>query len=234
MEIMEKTRRCLFTIKLRNEYDRVSSQFRVTPDNIGHAVYPIVEYIHEERPDYIVALDRGARIPALATLMLHRELYGRLPTRDTKIHFRKISVGIEKNIQKDHLREGVGKMLKDTPSPKVLLLDDWIHEGRTKALAIDVFTELSRGKADIHYGVMIGNSIGKGLHKRGSKGPDVWGTVPNFGYYTWHDRHDIMGVEYDDLLHPRRIGSPEAVIFRKRVERSIKNFVEQVRAGNGV
>jgi hypothetical protein len=232
MEKLAEGRTVLPRPTLRNLYDRVTSKFLVMPENIGYAVYPLVEFIHEERPDYILAFDRGARITALATAMLHRELYGDLPTRDHKINLRKVSVNVDRDILRVQLQSDVGQMLASTESPKVLLLDDWIHGGQTKALATDLITEFSGGKADIHYGVMIGNGTGKGLGKGKGEGADVWGVGSNFGYYSWRNKTHLIGIDYNDDLQPHSTLSPQAVIFRNKVARNIRRFAGQVKASD--
>lgn len=71
--------------------ERLKSKILISPNNIPAFVYPIVEFIHTVKPDYIIANDRGGRLTALATGVLYQELYGELSTRDRMILFRRMS-----------------------------------------------------------------------------------------------------------------------------------------------
>lgn len=228
LSIMERLKEVQIEPTIKDRFNKWLAKYLVTPDNIGYAVAPIVEYIHEEEPDYILAMDRGARIVGLATALLHHELYGTLPTKDKKIHFRKISVNSDAEIVRKQVGEDVDRMLEETESPKLLLLDDWIHGGETKKMITDVITDVSGGQVEIKYGVLIGDDTGKGFGTKGiGEGADVWGVANNFGYYSWRNNTNVTGVEYDNHLQVRNTLAPEATIFRRRVARSIKRYAQQ-------
>ena len=62
--------------------EKFKAKFLITPANIPEFVLPIVEFINDAKPDYIIANDRGGRLVAFAAHILHQELYGELSTRD--------------------------------------------------------------------------------------------------------------------------------------------------------
>lgn len=163
---------------VKNLSNKLSSKFILTPENIPNVTYPIVNFIHQEQPDYILAFDRGARIIALATHMLYRDIYGQLPTRDRKINFRKVSRKVPREEMRTQFKSDVEQMMTVTDSPKVLLLDDWVLTGETKNLAKEFISEFSGGKAEILFGVMRGKG----------KGADISGDRNSFAYYAWRNK----------------------------------------------
>jgi hypothetical protein len=67
----------------------VRDSVSINADNLGEFALPIVEYIHQTKPDFVVASDRGARLIGLAVHRLYRKLYGRFPTADGTMRFRR-------------------------------------------------------------------------------------------------------------------------------------------------
>lgn len=227
LSIMERLRRIKTEPTLKDRANSLLAHYLVTSDNIGYAVAPLVGHIHKEKPNYILAFDRGARIVGLATAMLHHEMYGPLPTLDKKIHFRKVSVSADPEQLKSYLGPLVNLMLDQVDNPKLLVLDDWIHGGETKAVATDLIAELSDGKVDLTYGVLIGDDIGKGFGKGKGNGADVWGVANNFAYYSWRNNEKVTGVDYDSNLQVRKTLAPKATVFRRHVAQSIKRYAQQ-------
>ncbi len=198
----------------------------ITAENLGEFALPIVEYIRETKPDFIVASDRGARLLGLAVHRLYGELYGRLPTSDGTIRFRRFS---KSNAQKDtekHIRPLVDEMLRHKKKPVVLVLDDWVCSGGTKTLAQTVFDRLSKNKVDMRFGVMLGS------------GGDVSGhdqKTSNFaGTTDWHDDSEIIGVRYEGRNYSNSgvkaspVRSEQAKDYRRRVYKGIDKLVRKI------
>lgn len=192
----------------------VDTKTRITADNIAEFAYPLAQFVEQVRPDYIVACDRGARMIALAVHMLYGRLYGALPTQDHSIHFRKISRKVPTAVVREALRPDVERMLATTESPTVLVLDDWVATGGTKSLTQELFAELSGGRVNLLYGVMRGGQA------------DVSGSKDSFALGDWHDRPDLIGVDYDmGSSEPHKVDSKAALAYRQRMSAGIEKFV---------
>lgn len=194
----------------------VDARIAITADNIAEFAYPLVQFIEQVRPDYIVACDRGARIIGLAVHMLYKRLYGALPTQDHAIHFRKISRNVPADTVRNVLRPDIQRMLATVESPTVFVLDDWVITGGTKSLAQNVFSELSGDKINVLYGVMRG------------AGADITGSKNSTAFGDWHDKPDLIGVDYfGSALEPHKVKSPVALEYRKKMSESIRRFVQE-------
>lgn len=195
----------------------VDTYTRITADNVAEFAYPLAQYIEQVKPDYIVACDRGARIIGLAVHMLYRRLYGALPTRDHTISFRKISTSVPIEVIKEVLQPDIKHMLATVESPTVLVLDDWVTTGKTKDLVYELFAELSQNRVNVLYGVMRG------------EGADITGNKDSSAFSDWHDRVDLIGVDYNSNdLRPSKVDSKTPLEYRKRMIVSIKKFVREL------
>ena len=196
----------------------VDTKTRITADNVAEFAYPLAQFVEQVRPDFIIACDRGARIIGLAVHMLYSRLYGALPTQDHAISFRKISHKVPEDAVRDILRPDVERMLSTTTdSPTVLVLDDWVATGGTKSLVHELLAELSGGRVNVLYGVMRGG------------GGDVTGSQDSAALGDWHDRADLIGVDYNSSdLRPFRVDSRAALDYRRRMSASIDSFVKDL------
>lgn len=113
-------------------------------------------------------------------------------------------------------------MLAATESPIVLVLDDWVATGGTRNMVRELFDELSGGKINLLYGVMRGS------------GADVSGKQDSGALGDWHDRPDLIGVDYDAFsLKPHRVDSPAALAYRQRMAANISKYVADLRTPVG-
>lgn len=208
----------------------------VNADNLGEFALPIVEYIKETKPDYVIASDRGARLLGLAVHRLYTELYGTFPTQDGRLNFRRFSKSNTQEQTEKHLKPLIDEMLKDGEKKTVLILDDWVCSGGTKRLAQQVFDKLSKGKIKIKFGVLIG------------KGGDVSGnhsrTSQFAGLTDWRDDSNIIGVEYSGGIDDYKFGkdfstpikakpvrSQESLGYRTRMYKGIGKLVNAINEG---
>lgn len=198
----------------------------ITAENIGEFALPIVEYIHQTQPDYVVASDRGARLLGLAVFRLHKRLYGRFPTADGSMRFRRFSKSNTSEATEQHLQPLVNEMLQYKKRPTVLVLDDWVCSGGTKKLAQQTFDKLSRGRIKTKFGVLIGG--GADISGHGSQ------TSGFAGVTDWRDDSNIIGIKYgkDNWGSTGIIASPvrseQARDYRRRMYQGIDKLVERL------
>ena len=147
------------------------------PGNMADFVFPIVERIKETNPDYIVANDRGARLIGFATYILYKKLYGRLPTIDGTIRFRRFSKSNSLEETIGHARSLLKEITSCKENPNVLFIDDLIYSGSTEERVEQVFHILGNGKIRVQFYYYM-NDINKldGLN--------------------WRDYPDQIGVDY--------------------------------------
>lgn len=198
----------------------------ITADNIGEFALPIVEYIHQTQPDYVVASDRGARLLGLAVFRLHNRLYGRFPTADGTMRFRRFSKSNTQEATEQHMQPLVDEMLHHKKKPTVLVLDDWVCSGGTKRMAQQTFDKLSKGKIKTKFGVLIGG------------GADVSGHNPHTsgfaGVTDWRDDSNIIGVRYgndnwgSNGIRGKPVRSEQARDYRRRMYEGIDKLVDRI------
>lgn len=195
----------------------LSDSALVTADNIAEFVFPIVEYIRATQPDCIIACDRGARLIGLATFMLYAELYGKLPTHDGTLKFRRISKSNTQQRTQEHLEPLAQELLEARDTPRVLVLDDWISSGGTKDMVNESFRNLSDGLIDVKFGVLQGS--GADVSGNSGKSGGFAGTVE------WHDNSRLIGVDYHGMSARIERGD-EHRKYRRRIRNSVQSFVK--------
>lgn len=187
----------------------------VTGENIAEFVLPLVEFIRKLQPDCIVACDRGARPIAQAVSALYHSLYGNLPSADGIINMRRISKANPVEQTKEHLRLLVDKLMQDRDHATILVLDDWINSGFTQRIVNKMFSELSEGKIDVKFGVLVGS------------GADVSGKLGDYSV-VWHDEPELTGIEYDGFV-PRIIHSEARRKFLEQMSRNIREVSKAIK-----
>lgn len=199
----------------------------VNADNIGEFALPLVEYINQTQPDYVMASDRGARLLGLAVFKLHGLLYGRFPTADGTIKFRRFSKSNSQEDTEEHLQPLVDEMLEYKQRPRVLVLDDWVVSGGTQRLAREIFDKLGKGRIKVNFGVLMGAGADVSGHDSQTSG---------FASSTdWRDDSNIIGVRYgsDNFgysgVKARPVRSDEAMEYRKRMYNGIEKFAKLVK-----
>jgi hypothetical protein len=197
---------------------RASTKVTINSDNIPYVAYPIARFIEKEKPDYVIACDRGARIIALATHMLYQELYGTFPTRNHTIAFRKISRKMSPEIIRQQLEADMFRILGVVESPKIFVLDDWIFTGKTISQLRKIIMEASDRKAKVFFGVMLGR--GEGI--------DISGDSNSFAFWDKRNKGDLVGVDYDSELIPFKTNSPEAIAHRGQLLKSVRAFARRI------
>jgi hypothetical protein len=193
--------------------DKVLSRVYIRPETLPHLVFPLVEYVHENKPDYIIGLDSGGRIPTLALYMLHQRLYGQLPTIDHSVHFKKLSRKLPHWIMYDQLSPVVRELLQHKQYPHVFVVDDWINTGKTKDLVTNTFDHLSGGKISVSYGVMRGWRA------------DITGDLFSVGLTAWRDNPNMSGVLYEKgKVTPQVMHTSQAHHLREEIAKHMDIF----------
>lgn len=202
----------------RGILNKMVAKFFITENNVIYFTYPLVEFVHNANPDYIIVLDSGARLAGFALHKLYQELYGGLPTQNHAILYRKVSGKMSKDQINERLQPDVEKMLVTNESPTVFVVDDWTKTGRTKTKVKSTITDLSRGKVNVLFGVL------RGL------GADVTGDKFSLAISTWRNRDDQNGIEYrtdPNKAHPVR--SSTARFIRQRISTNVQEFAKRLR-----
>lgn len=195
--------------------NKLQGVLQITPDNICRYVYPLVQDIHSGRPDYIIAIDSGARITGLAVHLLYQKIYGALPSKDHSVHFRKVSHFSSVEVNRKVLKPDVEGMLLWNSSPQLFVIDDWINTGMTQRMVKHLISDLSNGRVRVRFGVM--RELFTGI-------ADVSGAKFSGARTTWRDNATLIGVDHKEAV-PWRINSPEALILRRQVSSSIDKFI---------
>lgn len=211
--IEHESQQRLYIIPPQSVRDRIVQKFYIRPEHIPYLVYPLVEFVNKESPDYIIALDSGGRIPGLAMHMLYQQLYGALPTQDHSIHFKKLSRKMPDSAVYQQLAPVVDYILSNRQKSHVFVLDDWINTGLTKQRVTQAFDDLSKGKVTVSYGVM-----------RGWRG-DISGDPFSFATTAWRDNSKKYGIIYEnDAITPKILRTTEAISLREDIAAHIKVF----------
>lgn len=189
--------------------------FQITPDNICQYVYPLVEYMHGMQPDYIMALDSGARLTGLVVSWLYYRLYGPLPSLDHRIHFKKVSHFSSSTFNSLSLQKEVGQMLAVNDSPSLFVIDDWVNTGMTLQMIKQTLDNLSGGRIKVRFGVM--RELIPGV-------ADISGAKLNVARTVWRDNVDLIGVKYEGL-NPQVVRSRGALSLRSQIYASVDDFV---------
>ncbi len=152
--------------------------------NIVKFSLPLVHYIHDFQPDYILAMDTGARPIGLAVHELYRQIYGPLPTKDGTIKFAKIRGHRCFSDNTKKLMTLLRRMLQDD-TKKVFCIDDTINGGNTLKEAKSLFPLF-----DVRFGTLTHDGLSE-VH------PDVCADGQKDCYWDWKDIDPLLGVVYD-------------------------------------
>ena len=189
---------------------------RATAEDVCEFVLPIVQYIRELKPDYIVANDRGARVVGLAVAQMYKRLHGRLPTVDGSLRFRRFSKSNTRGETERHVQPLVEEMLRKKERPVVLFLDDWVCSGKTRNIAEETFKKLSGGKVETKFAVFSGH------------GGNVSGTCSL--NVDWADNPQLIGVDYKGT-NAFAVRSEESREYRKRMIYGADRLVAKIVKG---
>ncbi len=205
----------------RSPQEWLRGKFHVDTENIPRLVYPLAKFIHEEKPDYVLAIDSGARITGLALFAFYHELYGELPTKDHRIHFRKISHSFPAEVVRRQLKPDICEVMSSSESPLLFVVDDCVNTGTTTLMLRLLVSELSEGKVRLKIGVMREFLAGV---------TDVRGDTFSLARATWRNNSQLIGVEYTDKIIPHVMRTAEAANLRREIFTNVRGFASKIKS----
>lgn len=209
----------------------------VTVETIPYAARTAVEFLHDERPDAVIAADRGGRMMGFATHYAWSKRYPdeRFPTRKNSIQFARLTrKELDRYEYRDLLvrtlgRAGVigenGSLIANKDSCiddiKITLMDDWVFRGRSLGLFRETAWDLGITDSNISVITMC-NKPAEGVKHAVNPAFTVWEMS------AWKDNSDAVGVHYPD--HPARpvvLGSDYAREQRRDIIESVDRYFEK-------
>jgi len=201
--------------------------------DLPYIVRPIVEYLHETRPDAIVAADRGARFMAFAVFRSWKKRFPdeRFPTRDAKIHFARItsksakSEQVERAIHHALGAAGLSAHQKQEAVPKVILLDDWVDGGSTIKRFTAAVESFGLSAANTSLVTMCGKTADGFNHMVSDPSRDTTNSI-------WNAYDEYIGVTYhrQNPTVPMAWPNADARSARERVGQYIDDYYERFSA----
>lgn len=198
------------------------------PKKLPETALPIVDYIHETKPDIVIACDRGARLLGIAVFLTWKNTFKseRFPTIDNKLHFARISKSSPIDSMQNRINQIFDSSLQAAGQPNkeidsdnglnVLFIDDWAIGGETQEIAKSLLVQHNaRGS----WAVL------------GGKKSDI-SCIPSFfgpaSFLTsWRDNSSQIGIQYKDSANssyayetPVAVRSERATRNRKAIARA--------------
>jgi hypothetical protein len=145
--------------------DAFRSYGRLSFRNLPYLVRPIVEAIHDIRPNIIIAGDRGARLFALTALQSWRKRFPGepFPTRSGGIQLARVT---SRSASDQDVRKAVqfaiehsgpkGTLLPVDETDHIMYLDDWASKGKTIKRFVSVVMDLGISRENITYATLSG------------------------------------------------------------------------------
>jgi hypothetical protein len=203
----------------------------VNNNTIKHAARTAAEFLHTERPDAVIAADRGGRLLALATLHTWRKRYPgeRFPTRDGGIAIARLTA---KELGIYDYTELVGQTLQragvidrdrriiETPDrrardTKISFMDDWVHRGTSFGMFNAAAAEYGIKPYNLS-AITMCNKVMDGVRHVVNPAFQVWEMS------AWKDDGDAIGVDYS--YHPAMPRPTSSVFSRRQREEIIANI----------
>lgn len=198
--------------------ERLKSKFKIDAKNIGYFVYPLAQFIYNQKPNYIIALDSGARLTGFALMQLYHRLYGELPTFDHAISYRRISHRVDEEKVRAQITADAQRMLQSTENPSVLIVDDWVNKGTTQEDVKRIFREVSGGRIQVTFGVM---------RELGLRSADITADRFSIARTAWHHDAKKIGVKYEDAsIKATAVRGGEALMTRRKIKEGIDQFID--------
>lgn len=203
----------------------IPSTGTITIKDLPAMAVPVVGFIEQTQPDVVVGCDRGARIYALAVHSLWSNLKAqeqRLPTLDGKMHFARLSTSLGLNVTS----EALARILEASTSEakrqgksingkrlRIMFIDDLIASGATREQIMRSLKALGvLAEVDVSFAVMCGS------------GADVTGSRQRVSI-PWHDKPDVIGVNYTRDGQPFPVRTEEARKVRRQLHKATRELV---------
>ena len=159
--------------------------------NISSYIKVAASYINTWKPNIVIACDSGARIFGLALYKYFSKHHGKLPTNDGCIRFRKISGSEDAELNLFHLNDVITE-INTKQLDRVLIIDDWVHKGRTINFIKNNFKKSLSPSVEVRFGVLVGKKTDFFCMPNNHK--DLMGIVE------WHNKDDLIGIKYKNFI----------------------------------
>lgn len=214
---------------------------------IPFAARTAVEFLHEERPDAVIAADRGGRLLAFATHYAWQKRYPdeHFPTRDGSIRMARLT-GKELDwhdyrrlmihtLTRAGVTDPEGNLLpdtndQDTGDVRLTLMDDWVYRARSLGAFIEIAGELGVKASNISVVTMC-NQPRDGMRHAVHPAFRVWEMS------AWKDNSEAVGVHFPD--HPAvpaplrsEYSRQQRVAIIDSIDRHFERFDTALTAGN--
>lgn len=209
--------------------------------DLPYIARPIIERFHQEKPDIVIAGDRGGRLFAYAAFQSWKRRFPGepFPTHDQKIHFARVSsrsaeerevrgavhYTLEKaGLPPDWQRTGA---MSDGSPPKVAYMDDWIVHGGTVRRFIGAANGYGLPDSALLVATMCGPTLTGGGVNHIVGDPDRHPRTSD-----WNDDSAYSGVRfpYADAVTPRAFTGPDSSYARQEINRQLDAYYERFSA----
>lgn len=200
--------------------------------DVPRLVAPIIDFIHEHRPEQIIAADRGARLAAMAIYWGYHQKYDvRLPTRGHRMDFLRLSkstidrdAAIEATRQKLCVSEllRLGGVSHEPAGPlRVLFVDDWVDKGTTASLFYDAAESAGYSDEELAFATLCGKRL---TGRRHIVGDPTLGTRNS----VWNAYEEITAVvPKEDTTSVRGIPSAQSQKARLALQTATRAYFAQ-------
>jgi adenine/guanine phosphoribosyltransferase-like PRPP-binding protein len=214
-----------------------SDGYIIDPTTIPVIARRVVEFLREEKPDAVIAADRGGRMLALAVHAGWRLRYPgeRFPALDGKIHFARLS---RRDLDYDTFRRLVNwglvragiaepddrdeyflydRVTAKDPESKLMVMDDWITRGSTIVRVQDIAAEAGLKPDNVSAAVMY-----SGYGRRLPLNRYIVAEPENdkIRGFSWSDSSYDLGITYYNGVDPTRRSEPD-FLENSRQQRSL-------------
>ncbi len=166
----------------------------ITLRDLPRLALPAVELLYVERPDIVIANDKGARLFAFAIFQTWKAQYPyeKFPGVGGGIDFLRVSRDDNSDTQPAHrLKTTIERSGHKEQAPRLLFLDDWVQTGDTIRRFIKIAGTMGVGRENITFVTMCGRGTDEVKHHvmDGSVDPrnSMWNPFPEY-----------TGVDYQD------------------------------------
>lgn len=213
----------------------------VNAETIPFAARTAAEFLHTERPDAVIAADRGGRILAFATHYTWGKRYPgeRFPTRNNAIQLARLTA---KELSPDEYKQllvttlGRAGVVSESGSlrpadiertakeTKLCLMDDWVFRGRSLGIFRDVASSLGVIDSNISVITMCNRPV-DGVKHVVNSAFTVWEQS------AWKDDSDAVGVHFPEhAAVPAVLDSDYARSQRRDIVRNIDAYFQDFEA----
>jgi hypothetical protein len=198
-------------------------------EDLAVMTLPAVHFLRRYDPNMVIGCDRGARPYGIAVHTMWARLgYGPFPTADAKLPFARLSTSLDEDVVDGQIERLIAMNQKATKrrgeegEPEKLgmvFIEDLVASGRTRNLILKSLERTAgEEKVDAKFIVMCGGS------------GDVTGSEDRVDMF-WHDKPNVMGVDYDEEGYPFPVVTEDSKIFRMEIHVAVRDLANQVKMG---